>query len=55
MEAVVDSILDREAYKDIKKIVAPTGAIYLYSDLYLNPATAEKYVEWEEVEKAYSQ
>lgn len=55
MEAIVDSLLSREAYKDIKKIVAPTGAVYLYSDMYMEPALAERYVQWEEVEKLRNQ
>jgi len=55
MEAIVQSVLARPEYSDIKKIDAPTGAVYLYSDWYMNPSFAERYVRWEEVEKANSQ
>lgn len=55
MPIIVESVLARPEYKDIKKIDAPTGAIYLYSDLYMNPALAERYVQWEEVERLTSQ
>ena len=55
METVVESVLARDDCKDIKKIVAPNGALYLYSDRYLNQALAERYVQWEEVEKFKNQ
>lgn len=41
--------LGRPEYKDIKKIVASTGAVYLYSDLYLDTDQALALVEWNEV------
>jgi hypothetical protein len=55
VETIVESMLVCDDYKDIKQIVAPTGAIYLYSDLYLDQALAERYVQWEEVEKLTNQ
>ena len=55
MPIIVESVLARPEYKDIKKIDAPTGAIYLYSEMYMNPALAERYVQWEEVERLTSQ
>lgn len=51
MQTAVESISQRQEYKDIKKIVAPTGAVYLFSDLYLSPPQAEAFVQWEEVDK----
>lgn len=51
MQTAVESISQREEYKDIRKIVAPTGAVYLFSDLYLSPPQAEAFVQWEEVDK----
>jgi hypothetical protein len=41
--------LGRPEYKDIKKIVASTGDVYLYSDLYLDADQALALVEWNEV------
>lgn len=52
MEAAVEGMLQREEYKDIKKIIASTGAVYLYSDLYMPAAQAKAIVQWEEVDKA---
>ena len=49
MDIHVARLLEREEYQDIKKIVASTGAIYLYSDQYLNPNQAKALVEWNEV------
>jgi len=51
MQVVVETLLRRPEYQDLKKIVASTGAIYLYSAQYLDPAAAQWQVEWEEVEK----
>lgn len=48
---VVDQLLTREEYSDIKKIVAPTGAVYLYSERHLTSRHAQSLVEWEEVEQ----
>lgn len=45
----VGRLLEREEYQDIKKIVASTEAVYLYSDKYLNPNQAKALVEWNEV------
>jgi hypothetical protein len=55
MPMIVESVLTRPEYKDIKKIDAPTGAIYLYSEMYMDPDLAERYVQWEEVERLTSQ
>jgi D-alanine-D-alanine ligase-like ATP-grasp enzyme len=51
METVVENLLRQPEYQDIKKIVATTGAIYLYSDKYLDPGAAQWQVQWEEVER----
>ncbi len=52
MQTVVENLLKQPEYQDIKKIVATTGAIYLYSDKLLHPGAAQWQVQWEEVEKA---
>jgi hypothetical protein len=51
LESAVGSILQREEYRDIKRIVAATGAVYLYSDKYLTGARAEAWVQWHEVDQ----
>lgn len=51
MSVIVESLLKRPEFGDIKKIEAPTGAIYLYSDKYMVAPAAERYVQWEEVER----
>jgi hypothetical protein len=51
MQIAVEGISQRVEYKDIKKIVAPNGAIYLFSDLYLSEPQAQAFVQWEEVDK----
>ncbi len=51
MEQVVERTLQQPECADIHKIVAPTGAIYLYSNRYMEPALAERWVQWEEVER----
>ncbi|MBI4786836.1 MAG: hypothetical protein HY782_07305 [Chloroflexi bacterium] len=51
MGTVVEGMLQREEYQDIKKVVASTGAVYLYSDSYMPAGQAEAIVQWEEVEK----
>lgn len=52
LESVVESMLSRREYQDIKKIIASNGAIYLYSSVHMEPGFAERWVQWEEVEKA---
>ncbi|MBI5652769.1 MAG: hypothetical protein HZC40_20330 [Chloroflexi bacterium] len=52
MEPLIANMLRRQEYHDIRKVVASTGAIYLYSDHYLKPGQAEYWVEWEEVGRA---
>ena len=51
LEAHIASTLEREEYKDIKLLIASTGAHYLYSDLYIEAPYAKSLVEWEEVEQ----
>ncbi|MBI5303314.1 MAG: hypothetical protein HY868_14360 [Chloroflexi bacterium] len=51
MQVIVESLLRREEYHDIKKVVASTGAVYLFSDKYMEPAFAEAWVQWEEVDR----
>ena len=51
MQEVVDETLSRPDCADIKKIVASTGAVYLYSERYMPSGQAERWVEWEEVEQ----
>ncbi len=51
METVVENTLRRPEFKDIAKIVASTGAIYLYSMEYMSAPQAEQWVQWEEVDK----
>jgi hypothetical protein len=51
MEMVVERTLQRQELADIKKIVAATGAVYLFSDKYMDPGLAEAQVQWEEVDK----
>ncbi len=41
----------RPEYKDIKVIQASTGAVYFYSDLFLDSEWVKAIVEWEEVGK----
>jgi hypothetical protein len=55
METVVENTLRRPEFSDIKKIVATTGAIYLFSDKYMEPGQAETLVRWEEVDKYRNQ
>ncbi len=49
--AAVETMSQREEFNDIKKIVAPTGAVYLFSELYMTDPQARAFVQWEEVEK----
>lgn len=55
METVVENTLRRPEFADIRKIVATTGAIYLFSDKYMEPGQAETLVRWEEVDKYRNQ
>jgi len=52
LEMVVEGLIRREEYQDIKKIVATTGAIYLYSQQYMEPDFAQAWVQWEEVDRS---
>lgn len=52
IEEHLDALLQSEKYRDIKKIIAPNGAVYLYSETFMHPAMAEHWVRWEEIEKA---
>lgn len=51
LEGFVERTLQQPEYKDIKKIVASTKAVYLFSDQYMPAGQAEYLVEWEEVGK----
>lgn len=51
MQDVVEMTMARPDCADIKKIVATTGAVYLYSDRYMPAGQAERWIEWEEVER----
>jgi hypothetical protein len=46
----VEALSSQEAYADIKSVEASTGAVYLYSDRYLNEAKAQSIVQWIEVD-----
>ena len=48
-DSTVAHMLEQEEFKDIKLIVASTGARFLYSELYINETYARSLVEWEEV------
>jgi len=54
VEQLVEEMLQLEQYRDIKTIVATTGARYLYSERYLDGEWARSLVEWEEVERPRS-
>ena len=49
LEAEVENTLNNPEYQDIKKIMASTGVLYLYSDKHLTEPHARALVEWEEV------
>ena len=50
LEAVIDKTLHKPEYSDIKKLVHPsTGAVYLYSDRYLEEQQAWAQMDWQEV------
>ncbi len=49
MEMLVEGMLRHPEYADLQKIVASTGAVYLYSTLYMDAYQAERWIEWEEV------
>lgn len=51
IKAVVENLMKQEEYQDIKRIIAPTAAIYLYSTRFMDPKQAERWVQWEEVER----
>ncbi len=51
LETVIEGLLHRAEFADIKKVVATTGAIYLYSERFMVPAHAEAWVQWEEVDR----
>ena len=51
MEMIVEGLLRRDEYGDIKKAIAPTQAIYLYSDRYMVAPHVESWIQWEEVDK----
>ena len=45
IEALVDRTTESEEFKDIKRIAASTGAVYLYSDLHMSEAWARSLIE----------
>jgi hypothetical protein len=50
LEAAIDLVMRKPEYSDIKKMVHPvTGAVHLYSDLYLNEESAWAIMDWDEV------
>jgi hypothetical protein len=51
LERYASEVVQRPEYKDIKSLLASTGAMYLYSDTYLNRDWVKATVEWEEVGK----
>ncbi len=51
MQEVVDKTLQRPDCEDIKRIIASTGAVYLYSDRYMPAGQAERWVQWAEVDR----
>lgn len=51
LEAYITRTMEREEFKDLKLMIASTGARYLYSDLYINEEYARALAEWEEVEQ----
>lgn len=51
LDRLVREVANRPQYKDIKLVKASTGAVYLYSDLYLGADWVTATVEWEEVGK----
>ncbi len=51
MEMVVEQTLKRPEYQDIKKVVASTQAVYLYSAKYMVAPQVERWVQYQEVER----
>jgi hypothetical protein len=53
LENIINDTLRKPNYSDIHKIVHPsTGAVYLYSDRYIEEARAWAMMDWEEVGRA---
>lgn len=48
-DSTIAQMLEQEEFKDIKLLVASTGARFLYSDLYIDDFYAKNLAEWEEV------
>jgi hypothetical protein len=51
METIIEGTLRNPEYADLEKLVASTGAVYLYSSKYMDHYQAERWIEWEEVGK----
>jgi hypothetical protein len=51
LERYASEVVQSPEYKDIKSLLASTGAMYLYSETYLNRDWVKATVEWEEVGK----
>lgn len=49
LDRLASEMTGRPEYQDIKLVKASNGAVYLYSDQYLNPDWVKATVEWEEV------
>lgn len=49
LETYANQVISKPEYKDIKLLRSSTGAIYLYSETYLNSNFAAATAEWEEV------
>ena len=53
LETVLDNLLEKPEYSDIKRIVHPvTQAIHLFSETYISEASAWAMMDWEEVGRA---
>lgn len=49
LNEVIDQMIDEKSYKDIKKVVASNGALYLYSNAHVEEDHAIGLTEWVEV------
>lgn len=51
LEMVVEQTLKRPEFQDIKKVIASTQAVYLYSDKHMVAPQVERWVQWQEVDR----
>lgn len=49
LNEVIDQMIEEKGYKDIKKVVASNGALYLYSNAHMEEDHAIGLTEWVEV------